>query len=281
MRTVLIFSLLACPTIAMAKKPVGISMSWGGLAYPKSLTPTDDGNAGFDLTTKATLDFGWKLGKGKLIPYLTVYTQRDTAGYTYNAKEKITVGIDWEHKITKHAKLSFGANYAHDYRSLTGDNYAGFGLASNYSLYRSWPKENGARVILSGWANAKYPGSVEPSNRHNLIAQGRFTLAREKQMGDSKFYGAGFTAIGLFKDTDKKEYNNKVQLDFGLRLKRKIKKTNVTVSVKYRLDHRFESEKTYSGVILGLNWFSKNTLKPKDKTAKSKAKNWFRKRKSI
>jgi hypothetical protein len=52
-------------------------------------------------------------------------------------------------------------------------------------------------------------------------------------------------------------------LDFGVRASRKIKNTDISLSVKYRIDHRFKSDNTYSGVILGVSWLTKSQPKPK------------------
>jgi hypothetical protein len=274
---ILCFILCLClPQVAFAKKVKVSSISWGGATSPNSLTPADDGNIGFNLTTKISFDAGWTVGKAKLVPYATLYTQGDSLGYVYNSKDKITVGIVLRHKVKRHGNLSFGVKYDYDYRALSGIVYSGFGLTADYGLYRSRKRENGDRVILSGWSNLRYPGSMAPRDRANLIGQGQFTLARERKLGKSKFSAAGFTAFGLYGDTDNNEYNNKVQLDFGIRAKRKIKNTNVTLSVKYRIDHRFKSENTYSGVIVGLSWLTISKPKSGVKVERNKAKGWLR-----
>jgi hypothetical protein len=268
---------LCFPQFAAAKAPNVKLISWGGVYYPNSLTPSDEGNASLDLTSKISLDFDWTMGKGKLIPYVTLYTQRDSLGYVYNSKDKITAGIALNYKVKRHANVSFGVKYAYDYRQLAGYGYSGVGLTADYGLYRSWPKENGQRVVLAGWANLRYPGSVAPADKDNIIGQGRFTLSRERPLGHTKFKGAGFTALGLFKDTDYNDFNNKVQLDFGLQLKRKFKNTDLTLSAKYRIDHRFKTEKTYSGVIVGLSWLTISKPRSGVNKPRNKAKGWLRK----
>ena len=277
MRVLLSILCLFLPQIAAAKPPQINAISWGGLNYPNSLTPSDKGNAGFDLTSKISVDFNWLIGKGKLIPYLTLYTQRDTLGYVYNTKEKSTLGIALNYKINRSANLSFGVSYAYDYRALVGVGYSGFGLTADYGLYRTWPLKNEQQVILSGWANLRYPGSVSPSDKDNIIGQGRLTLAREHPLWDTKFKGAGFVALGLFKDKEYNDFNNKVQLDFGLQLKRKIKNTNLTLSAKYRIDRRFKSAETYSGVVVGLSWLIIGKPSTGVKKSRNKAKGWLRK----
>ncbi len=138
-------------------------------------------------------------------------------------------------------------------------------------------RKNGDRVILSGWANLRYPGSMAPAEKNNLVGQGQFILARERQLGKSKFTAGGFFAFGLFGDTENNEFNNKAQLDFGIKTKRKFKNTDITFSVKYRIDHRFKSENTYSGVIVGLSWLTIGKPKSGVKKERSKPKGWLRK----
>jgi hypothetical protein len=264
------------PQVAVAKKVKVSSVSWGGATSPNSLAPDDDGNIGFNLTTKISFDAGWTVGKAKLVPYATLYTQGDSVGYHYNTKDKFTAGIALRYKVKDHANLSFGVKYDYDFRALTGVVYSGFGLTADYGLYRVRKQENGDRVILSGWANLRYPGSMAPSDHANLVGQGRFTLARERVIGKSKYSVAGFTSFGLFADTDNNEFNNKAQLDFGVRAKRKIKNTDVTLSVKYRIDKRFKSENTYSGVIVGVSWLTVSQPKS-ERVKRDKKKGWLRK----
>ena len=275
MRILFVILCLCLPEIAVAKKVKVSSISWGDAAAPNSLAPADDGNIGFNLTTKISLDGGWKVGKAKFVPYVTLYTQGDSVGYHYNTKDKATVGVALRYKIKRHGNLSFGVKYDYDFRALTGVVYSGFGLTSDFDYYRTRKQENGDRVILYGWANLRYPGSMAPKDRANLIGQGRFTLARERQIGKSKYTAAGFTAFGLFGDSDNNEFNNKVQLDFGVRAKRKVKNTDVTVSVKYRIDHRFKSEETYRGVIVGLSWLTIGKPKSGPKPKRDKEKGWL------
>lgn len=276
MRILLVLLLLCVPHFVVAKTPVVKLVSWGSVNYPNSLTASDEGNASLDLTSKMSFDFGWSMGRGKVIPYVTLFTQRDSLGYVYNSKDKITLGVALNYKIKRHANVSFGIKYAYDYRQLAGLAYSGVGLTADYGLYRSWPKENGQRVILAGWANLRYPGSVAPSDENNIIGQGRFTLSRERPLGETKFKGAAFTALGLFKDKDYNDFNNKVQLDFGLQLKRKIKNTDFTLFAKYRIDHRFKTDRTYSGPVIGLSWLT--VSKPRSGVSKprNKAKGWLR-----
>jgi hypothetical protein len=270
MRILCVILCLCLPQIAVAKKVKVSSISWGGASSPNSLAPIDDGNIGFDLTTKVSFDAGWKIGKARFVPYVTLVTQGDTLGYYYNSKDIVVVGAELNYAIKRHANLSLGAKFEYDYRALTGFAYYGFGLTADYGLYRDRAQKNGDRVILSGWSNLRFPSSMEPKDRDNFVGQGQFTLARQRQLGASKYTAAGFATVGLFADTQNNEFNNKAQLDFGVRASRKIKNTDITLSVKYRIDHRFKSENTYSGVILGVSWLTKSQPKAKSKKPRTK-----------
>lgn len=277
MKLILVGCLLCFPNALLAQKAKVFGMSYGGLKYPNSLSPSDKGNGGFDLTTKTNIDFGWTVGKGKLIPYVTVYSQADSVGYAYNAKEKITAGIALNYDIAPHSKLSFGVKYDYDYRPLAGLYYDGLGATVDYSYYRSWPLPDGKRRVLAGWANMRYPGSFEPGDESNVIAQGRLTFGRDARIGKSKYSHGPFVAIGAFADTRKKDFNNKIQFDLGVRLKRKIKDMDFTLSAKYRIDHRHTSGNTYSGVIVGLSWFQPRPHKPPKPQGTRKKPNWLSK----
>jgi hypothetical protein len=277
MRLIIVVLLIFSPSLTMAQKVKVSGITYGGLKYPNSLSPSDNGNGGFDLTTKTTFDLGWKLGKAQLLPYFVVYSQADSLGYHYNAKEKLTAGIAVRYNIRRYSQLSFGIKYDYDYRPISGIYYAGLGGTADYSFYRSWHKADTKRVTLAGWANMRYPGSPAPEDKSNLIAQGRFTLAKQAQLRDSKYTGAGFVALGLFSDTIKKDFNNKAQVDFGLSVKRKIRAMDFTLSAKYRIDHRFVSGTTYSGPIIGLSWLQLRLPKEPTKTDRGNGSGWLSK----
>ncbi|GLQ35638.1 hypothetical protein GCM10007939_19210 [Amylibacter marinus] len=270
---------------AVAEKPKVTAMMWGGLKYPNSLSPTDEGNIGSDATFRLEVDFGWRWGRGRLVPFLTTFTQSDSAGYAYNAKQKIGLGLALKYKIKQRHNLSFSVKYETDYRYRTFEFTEGASAAIGYDFYRRWQGEQRRATTLAIWSNARYPGSVASNDRDNLIVQGQAKLTRSMSLGNSAFSAGVFTRVGLFWDSKKQAinnkkqpFNNKAQFDLGLELKRKVAKFDVSLYAMHRTDHRSVLNEHYNGVVVGMSFF-RRFEDFGQKRAKEKRRAWWRRKK--
>lgn len=249
---ILIFLCLASSTWA---KPKFSGMTWGNANFPKELSGPEAENIGTDFNVKMQMDLGWQLAQGQIIPFLYYFGQQDTLGFAYNHKQQVALGLEWHRKLGDYHAVSVGGAATYDYRPLTGAQYIVFDLRADYNYWRTWQRERGRR-ILSGWAQLRYPGSADPWDLKNLLIKGQARLTQEWPLGKKQKYHAGvFGALGAGTDTKGHPYNNKIQMDFGAQIKTKVKKLEVTLAARYRMEHRWLDGVTDTGPLLTLSWF--------------------------
>lgn len=274
MRYILVLLLVFWSAGAVGK-PLIETISWGGVKFPNSLSVDDAKNVGFDTSLRTEIDHGLRFGNGRIISFVNQFSQADTEKYYYNGKQKIGIGFALIYPVKKYSKLSFEVLYQTDYRYLTTEFSDGILLSLNYGHYREWQKGEDVKLIFSVWANGKYPGSVWDVDRDNVIVQGQAKIARSARIGTSKYNWGPFAVLGVFGDKTGHEFNNKMQLDFGLSLTRKIAKVDMTLWAMYRYERRYESDDIYTAPMIGLSFFKRqDNREPKEKKS---SRNWIEK----
>lgn len=255
-------------------KPTLQTMQWGGLKFPNSLSDNDEHNAGYDVTFRIDVDFNKQIGKARLVPFLTLYTQGDSAGYTYNSKQQIGIGVALKYPLYMHSNFDVSAMYKTDYRPLTGVFNKGFLVSLNYNHYRSWDISEHKQKIFSVWASAKFPSGVTQQDKGNILAQGQAKWMWKTRLGQSKYHWGKFAVLGAHWDKNQHEYNNKLQLDLGGMLSRNIRKSDVKFWIKYRFEHRYNSSESLAGPMVGISFFKKEKGKG---IRKRTDKSWLKK----
>lgn len=236
---------------------------WGNFTIPSSVLKSDTNNAKFEAYAKPNIRL-WRLGrKTKITGYFIVAALSDKLSFDYNNKLKFAVGLELQHKLTKAVRLSFGVKWDNEYRYLSGATYNSMVATADMSIYNSWKpvwlrkgRLSDAKLVLSGWANFRYPGALDPSERHNALLQGSLKLAVVVPIGNSKLKLAPFVSITAKADTKKRPWNNTLEPAFGLALKIPLgKRGALSVGVKSAVQLRYLSGKVESGGLVYLSWY--------------------------
>jgi hypothetical protein len=123
-------------------------------------------------------------------------------------------------------------------------------------LTKSVKAEKSLGTPGSTWGEIRFPGSAQPEDKDNLILEGAveqgvdiFRLSKD----------SAFNVFGKLDYTVDKEgfdWNRKLKLGAGLKLRHYISDTVViAVGAKYEIDRRFVDERTLEGFQLFSNWF--------------------------
>lgn len=244
---------------AFAEPAVGYIAS-GSITYPNSVLPSDRRNLNAEASVTQLWTFKDAIGYGDAVIYTTLSAERDTADNNYASKQNVSWGAKLKFRLFKAANLSFGVRYDFDNRDLWGGLYKNLVLTGDYGLWRHLaPAQNGDPMLLSGWANLRYPGGSDASNDGNWVSQGRADLSREIRA----FHKGGksprlyvFGGLGFGSDSTGFVYNNKVKLDAGARLRWKVaQRGGLNLSLRYLIDRRVISDETHHGPVLGLSWY--------------------------
>lgn len=245
-----IFCLLAWPLSAEVKLTRTTS---GHVNLPASVVTPDDGNISGEVLYRVNADLGVSVGSGSLILFGSEFISRDTSRNGFASKQRAALGAELRFPAGRGARVSFGGKYEIDNRDIASVTYKTLIATADYSLYRRADGPNLIRVV-NGWANLRYPGGPDASNDGNLLAQGRFEWSWEPKAQEVKIIP--FLALGFTDDSAGLAYNNKVHAEAGLRIKTKVSKSvDVSLSLRYITERRFQTHDTYSGPRISLGWF--------------------------
>ncbi len=108
----------------------------------------------------------------------------------------------------------------------------------------------------STWGEIRFPGSAQPEDKNNLILEGAVEQGVDffRLSKDSAFNVFGKLDYTL--DKEGFDWNRKLKLGAGLKLRHYISDTVViAVGAKYEIDRRFVGDRTLEGFQLFSNWF--------------------------
>lgn len=263
--------LLALPCVATAQNPLRkhwnnldkSMLVWGSFTVPSSIRKQDANNAKFEIYAKPTVRL-WQLGENtKVVGYAIVAALRDRQKFDYDSKVKLGFGVELQHKLTSAVRLSFGARWDSEHRYFSGTTYSALIATADLSVYKSWEPEwlrkgrlSDARLVLSGWANLRYPNALDPSERHNGMVQGSLKLAAVVPIGKGKLKLAPFASILGKADLKGRPWNNTVEPALGIDLKIPLgKRGELSVGVKSALQLRHTNGKVQGGALGYLSWY--------------------------
>ncbi|MBV1864015.1 MAG: hypothetical protein KUG74_06205 [Rhodobacteraceae bacterium] len=236
---------------------------WGSFMAPSSVHSSDAQNAKFEIYAKPTIRLWQLAGKTRVNGYIIVAALRDKQKLDYNSKLKYAVGVELEHKLTPAVRLSFGAKWDTEYQYFSGTTYSALTATADLSVYKTWDPQwlrkgrfSDAQLVLSGWANLRYPGALDPSERHNGLAQGALKLAAVVPIGSGKLKIAPFLSLAAKADFKGRPWNNTLEPALGVDLKIPIGKRGVlSVGAKTTVQLRHVSGQVQSGGLAYLSWY--------------------------
>lgn len=238
---------------------------WGGLFAPASVRESDRENIKFETYVKPAVNIVDLSQKTWLSAYGLFAVLRDEEKLNYNSKSRFALGIELKHKLTKAIRVSFGARYAWEHEFYSGTNREGTVLTADVSLYRvlrpewlSSVRAERGKVILSGWANFRYPGSLEVSEKRNFLAQAAIKASLKHPIGGGPFSIAPFTGVVVKADGKRRPWNNTVEPAIGLDLKTPLRKGGeLTVGLKTSVQVRYLDGDNESGTIAYMAWYKR------------------------
>lgn len=236
---------------------------WGNLTAPASLGPSDRNNAKFEIFAKPTFRLYRFNKKTKLVAYVIVAALRDRQKLNYNSKLTYGIGMEVQHKLTNAVRLSFGAKWDNEYQYFSGTTFHALVATADISVYKSWKPEwlrrgslKHAKLILSGWGNIRYPGSLDLSEKHNPLIQGALKLTMSIPLPHTKLKIAPYGALLAKADKKGRPWNNTVEPSIGIDLKIPIGKGGgLSLGIRTTVQFRHATGKTRNGTQIYLSWY--------------------------
>jgi len=249
--------------VAQGRKLDKSMLVWGSFTAPSSVHGSDANNAKFELYAKPTLRL-WQLNKNtKLNIYLLAAVLRDKQKFDYNSKVKLGFGVELQHKLTKALRLSVGAKWDAEHRFFSSTTYSALVATGDLSVYKTWKpdwlrrgKWKDAKLVLSGWANFRFPAALDPYERNNGLLQGALKLAAVRPLGKGKLKIAPYCSVLAKADIKGRAYNNTIEPAFGIDLKIPVGKGGeLSVGVKAAVQFRHGNGQTQGGGLAYLSWY--------------------------
>ena len=266
---VLTLALIGLPGVGPIREvqaqPVGSwpGSTWGELRFPASEQPEDDDNLllqGRLEQNVVLLDLGASL---KLLGFADLDYKADTTGYVYNNKLKLGVGGKLRFLPVEGGVIDVGALYQSDYQLKTHDSFNGpmyfvdwLGLwslaASDLAEDSEWRPLGYPGLI---WGEVRYPSSHDPTERHDLLAEGAVEQGIDwVRVGPGKVFNT-FASLEYTVDTEKLDYNNSVTVGAGAKLKIDLRGHGLLqIGVQYVWDRRWISASDRDGFLAFVNW---------------------------
>lgn len=236
--------------------------TWGEVRFPASAQPEDRDN----LILEGAAEQGTEMSLAdriKIHLFAKVDYTFDTNRFDYNNKLKLGTGVKLIGRFSDSTHIAVGAKYEMDRRFVADRSLKGIQWFSNW--YSSWRlpcsacsgQGSGRPLAMPGfsWGEIRYPGSQVDVESRDTILEGSL----EQGIDWAHVNGGGalntFLEIDYIFDTKRHDWNNAVKPGLGVKLKRRIGKSDFQIGAKYVQDYRFVNDRSDASVIVFVNWF--------------------------
>lgn len=199
---------------------------YGSFFVPPGPTESASENAKLEFYVKPSITLRKLSDKNALVGYAIFAFLQDNEGFDFNNKVTFLVGLELQHKLSSAVRLSFGAQLKAEREFSTGTVRRRAILTADLNLYKTFKPEwirdrlpEGSQLVLSGWANYRYPGSLHGSERENGLLQGSFKLAASMPLGKTKLSIAPFVSLKAKADHKGRAFNNILEPAIGFDFK--------------------------------------------------------------
>ncbi|MBR9865451.1 MAG: hypothetical protein GYB24_18660 [Rhodobacteraceae bacterium] len=236
---------------------------YGSFNAPPDLAEIYQENAKFELYIKPSVTLFRLSEKSVFAAYATLVLLKDSDGFEYNNKYTFALGGEFRFRPNDAVKLSFGGKWKMEQEFTTGVMRNAFVWTADASLYKTWrprwlPRKEGSELVLSGWANFRYPGSLHQSERKNgqLQAFGKLALAVPYRTTDLKV--VPFVSLLAKVDRKGRDFNNRLEPALGVELKIPLLKDgSIEIGAKTAYQNRFATRTSSTGGTVYVKWYKR------------------------
>jgi hypothetical protein len=238
---------------------------WGSAIAPPGVTESIRENAKFELYVKPAITLKRFSEKTSLVAYSVIGFFQDSQKFSYDNKITLAFGSEIQYKLSKAVSLSYGGQWKVEHEFSTGAVRSRFVLTADASVYRTWRPvwiqkrfRPGSQLVLSGWANYRYPGSLYASEKTNGQAQAALKLAIDMPIGETKLRLSPFTSIKLKADHLGRSYNNTIEPALGFDVKIPVAKGgSIALGTKTSAQWQHTTGKITIGNQFYVTWYKK------------------------
>lgn len=271
------FAILCGLLICLAQGSVADTITLFGRSYDKSVAvygsfivppgPTENAgdNAKLEFYVKPSITFRKFSDKTSLVGYSIFAFLQDSEGFTYNNKITLLLGMEVQHKLSRAVRLSFGVQVKAEREFTTGKLRGRAILTADMNVYKTWTPQwvrnrlpDRSRLVLSGWANYRYPGSLHASEKENGLLQGAFKIAASMPLRQSKLSVAPYVSIKAKADQKGRAFNNILEPALGIDLKIPFQNGgDISVGAKSVYQWRHATGTSETAILGYVSWYKR------------------------
>ena len=220
----------------------------GILRLPNSNQAHDDGNAFGEAWGKIDRTL-YRTAKDRMTVFALGNAVTDSAGHGYNSTSKIGIGLAWSRQVTPALNVTLSLRHDWARERDTGLRQQGLRAALDYYYYRYREADPGQRMwglplrgtILKSYGTLAYPGSLQDGDRNLVLTMGG-ELSRDLTLGRAGLLMSPFLDVDMAWDLDGNDYNNKLVLGGGIKLRRPLPTGEVFASARLQSDYRWQQD---------------------------------------
>ena len=239
--------------------------TYGSFIVPPGPTERAGENAKAEFYLKPSITLHKFNDKTVLVAYSIFAVLQDRKGFSFNNKATFSLGLELQHKLSNATRLSFGIRQKTEHEFLTRVTRSRLILTADLNVYKTWESEwvkkrlkPGSRIILSGWANYRYPGSLHRSEDDNGLLQGAFKFATSIPLRDTKLSVAPFVSLKAKADHKGRAFNNIIEPAFGVDLNIPFKRGgSISVGTKSVYQWRHATGTSEAAILGYVSWYKK------------------------
>ncbi|MEM7441662.1 MAG: hypothetical protein AAF393_18950 [Pseudomonadota bacterium] len=235
---------------------------WGEIRSPEDLSKPRNAKLELYLRPEITLH-RWG-DRADLVAYAIISGFRDQRQLSYNNKTQVFLGVEGRYQISDAVRLKFGVRFGHEDEFNTAFSASAAQLTFDAEIWQVWtPKfltrnfPQNSRIVMSGWADFRYPASLHPFDKKNGLGQASVKLALDVPIAKSRVRVAPFVQMKTKMDLKKRVDLNYIAPAVGLDFKFGLKQGEVSIGVKAVRQIRLGTLEVFDDQVAYVSWYKR------------------------
>jgi hypothetical protein len=248
----LVLSAAAATAPAQQRMPLLHGYAWALPRFPSSVIELEEDNAVFEGAVRQSLDFAQLGAQTYLGLFAQAYYSVDSEDLDWNNKLRGSLAAQLRAVPLPGLSANLGAMYEWERWHATDRTFEGVvGFLDWDGRWRPGTERMARPWGIRTLGTLRYPSSLEPQERENLLLQGVIEAGRDLwASGAGGFALNGFAELGFKVDTEQIDRYNVLAPGVGARIRLlPSERSTLELGAKYVSETRFRTDVTEQGLV--------------------------------